>query len=197
MKIQVIQSIPENLLDEVTELLLEAFAQKVAHELRPHSDEQAKMIVKSSIVPDLGWVALDEKGKVIGVIGVGAFRKPFSRVTLGALVREFGIFGAVLRWLPFFLEDLSRAKRGEWRIEALAVKDGFRGRGIGTALLEAVIESARSQGVKVIKLEVVDTNEGAQKLYERLGFKKVRSLKTGWLTAPGGYRAVRFVRLEL
>lgn len=123
---QILQGITKELLDDVTELLLEAFAQKVAHELRPRSDEQAKMIVKTSIDPDLGRVALDERGKVIRAIGLGAFRKPFSRITFGVLAREFGIFGAVLRWLPFFYEDLSRAKRGEWRVEVLAVKEGAK-----------------------------------------------------------------------
>ena len=46
-----------------------------------------------------------------------------------------------------------------------------RGHGIGGALVEAVADWARSQGLKQLALDVVDDNEPAIALYRRKGFK--------------------------
>jgi len=55
-------------------------------------------------------------------------------------------------------------------IHDLAVLPEFQGRGVGTALLEAVAEHGRALGCCKITLEVHDTNSGAKRLYERAGF---------------------------
>ena len=54
----------------------------------------------------------------------------------------------------------------------LATRPAARGRGIGGALLRAVIEEARGRGGKMIHLEVRAGNEAVQ-LYVREGFAKV------------------------
>lgn len=55
-------------------------------------------------------------------------------------------------------------------IHDLAVLPGFRGRGVGAALLAAVEQRARERECCRITLEVLDTNEGAKKLYRKTGF---------------------------
>ncbi len=46
-----------------------------------------------------------------------------------------------------------------------------RGHGVGEALIEAVADWARSQGLKLLALDVIDDNEPAIALYRRKGFK--------------------------
>jgi len=58
----------------------------------------------------------------------------------------------------------------EIHINNIAIVPELRGRGIGTALLQRVIEEARRLGARRATLEVRASNEGARKLYERLGF---------------------------
>jgi ribosomal protein S18 acetylase RimI-like enzyme len=48
----------------------------------------------------------------------------------------------------------------------------WQGRGIGTGIVQAVIEQATARGVPV-ELSVVPANPRAQRLYERLGFEVV------------------------
>jgi GNAT superfamily N-acetyltransferase len=43
--------------------------------------------------------------------------------------------------------------------------------GIGTALVEKVIAWARTAGFETLRLDVVDVNEAAVRLYERMGFE--------------------------
>jgi ribosomal protein S18 acetylase RimI-like enzyme len=58
-------------------------------------------------------------------------------------------------------------------ILGIVVLDGFRGMGIGEALMKEVLRKARRIGVWLVELEVVSGNDTAQRLYERMGFRKV------------------------
>ncbi len=183
---------------DVAELLVDAFALKVEHELRPRTPEQALRLVAGSIDPELGWVALDEEGALAGVVGIGMRGRRFSHIGFVSLAREFGWAAAVPRWAIAAGETvLIRPRKRQWRIEVIAVRETARGGGIGTALLQAVIEAARDAGMRTVELEVVDVNERAMRLYERLGFRRVFTLPTGLITAGGGYRGIRFMRFDL
>lgn len=53
----------------------------------------------------------------------------------------------------------------------IAVDSCFRGRGVGSALMEAVLERALLLGAEDIFLEVRDSNAPARHLYEKYGFE--------------------------
>jgi ribosomal protein S18 acetylase RimI-like enzyme len=55
-------------------------------------------------------------------------------------------------------------------IESLVVAPEARGRGIGTALIEAARERFRARGLAYWSVAVVEANAGAVELYERAGF---------------------------
>ncbi|MEM1173843.1 MAG: GNAT family N-acetyltransferase [Pseudomonadota bacterium] len=55
-------------------------------------------------------------------------------------------------------------------LEALAVSDGFEGRGLGHGLMQAAEQDALEQGAESITLHVFARNERARALYERRGF---------------------------
>jgi GNAT superfamily N-acetyltransferase len=57
---------------------------------------------------------------------------------------------------------------------ALAVTEQARGRGAGTALLRALIDEARAEGVPALSLSVNGTNP-SRRIYERCGFVDVSS----------------------
>ena len=52
----------------------------------------------------------------------------------------------------------------------LAVLPEYRGQGVGSRLLQAVDERARELGCCKTTLEVIESNESARRLYERMGF---------------------------
>jgi ribosomal-protein-alanine N-acetyltransferase len=58
----------------------------------------------------------------------------------------------------------------EIHINNVAIRPEFRGRGIGTALLHHILAEAARLGARRATLEVRASNEGARRLYERLGF---------------------------
>jgi hypothetical protein len=53
------------------------------------------------------------------------------------------------------------------------VKEAYRGRGIGTALMEAALQAARDAGQKKAVLTSNHQLREALRLYERFGFKYV------------------------
>jgi len=65
----------------------------------------------------------------------------------------------------------------------IAVAPKWRGRGVGTRLLEAVIEQARARGARELFLEVRVSNQVAQRLYQRHGFREV-GRRRNYYTAP-------------
>lgn len=69
-------------------------------------------------------------------------------------------------------------------IHDLAVAPGFRGRGIGRALLTAIDDEARCLGCCRVTLEVRADNELAWQLYRRCGFRPSEPAETWFWSKP-------------
>lgn len=52
----------------------------------------------------------------------------------------------------------------------ICVSEGNQGRGYGNAMMQALLNEARAQGVESISLTVDATNSNAARLYEKFGF---------------------------
>lgn len=75
----------------------------------------------------------------------------------------------------------------EGHIMSIAVDPLYRGNGIGRALMEAVIDRLIKRGARYIGLEVRVSNQGAIKLYERLGFKKMKIIRRYYSDGEDAY----------
>lgn len=60
---------------------------------------------------------------------------------------------------------------GIWYVNALAVRAGARGHGIGTALMKVAEKQAAAAGYSMLSIQVYSQNTGAVRLYRRLGFE--------------------------
>jgi len=69
-------------------------------------------------------------------------------------------------------------------VHDLSVLQDFRGRGIGSRLLRAVEEQARSLGCGKVTLEVREVNPLAERLYRRLGYGDPSGFATRFLDKP-------------
>ena len=68
---------------------------------------------------------------------------------------------------------VAREAAGELHINNVAVRDQYRRRGVGSALLGRIVETAKGLRVQVAFLEVRSGNRPAQALYEKHGFKAI------------------------
>jgi len=53
----------------------------------------------------------------------------------------------------------------------IALLRAYWGQGIGSALLQALIEAAKTTNIELLELEVVESNQPAIALYEKYGFQ--------------------------
>lgn len=61
-------------------------------------------------------------------------------------------------------------------IQNIGIVSGKRGRGIGSVIVQHSLRGFQSVGIKIVTLEVTAKNAGAKRLYERLGFKVLRTV---------------------
>ena len=80
------------------------------------------------------------------------------------------------------------ASRYEADVQTIGVRAGRRGRGVGAALLGALLDEAARRGCTDVFLEVRADNPRAQRLYERFGFGPVR-VRRGYYQ-PAGVDAI-------
>lgn len=86
-----------------------------------------------------------------------------------AFVAEDTTTGAVIGCALYF-KRVSSWKGPTLHIEDLIVRPEYRGRYIGEALVDAVIEAARAKGIDRVELDVERDNQAALRFYRRKGF---------------------------
>jgi ribosomal-protein-alanine N-acetyltransferase len=72
---------------------------------------------------------------------------------------------------------------GELHVNTIAVDPARRRQGLGTRLVQHVIQEARAAGAHDATLEVRRSNTAAIQLYERLGFR-VEAIRPKYYTEP-------------
>lgn len=80
-----------------------------------------------------------------------------------------------------------RGDRG-W-VGGMGVVPEARRTGLGEILMTRLIDSARGAGVRELGLEVLEGNDGARLLYEKLGFRRTRRLEVLVWDGPPSERA--------
>ena len=106
---------------------------------------------------------------------VALYVKAWGRPGDTAVIAIDGGFPAGAAWYRLF----PRERPGYGFVDertpelAIAVVPNARGKGVGSALLGALLDRARAEGYDAISLSVDRNNAGAIELYERHGFERV------------------------
>jgi len=96
------------------------------------------------------------------------------------------------------IEAVGKKDKVKHRAEfGIGVLKEYWGLGIGSALLNACIECARTAGYKQLELTVVAENERAIALYQKAGFVEFGRNPMGFRSRKTGYQETVFMRLEL
>jgi ribosomal protein S18 acetylase RimI-like enzyme len=154
----------------VAEIFYETFEGKTS---KIFGDKNKAVAFISACLRDDRTLVAFKDGVAVGFAGLEYDKKGFMNASLQQTVRIFGL--GTLRVVLFggiFL--FNRARQNELYIESIAVSASEQGKGIGSKLLQATIDNALSKGFSQIKLEVIETNQNARKLYEKIGFKEFK-----------------------
>jgi RimJ/RimL family protein N-acetyltransferase len=89
--------------------------------------------------------------------------------------------GAAVGWISAEREDDNGSELG------MGIVDGFRGQGIGSALMDTVIDWARAANVERLVLRVFPHNERALGLYRKFGFVELEHKVGVWPRRNGEF----------
>lgn len=126
------------------------------------------------------YLAIDDGGQAVGTASVRIAGEPGGGLIppgiVGMALRSVGpantlrMLSSVLR-AALFTETPLRA--GEAYIYSVVVAEGLRGMGLGRQMMEQIEDEARHAGARAALLRVIVGNQGARRLYERLGYRVV------------------------
>ncbi len=80
---------------------------------------------------------------------------------------------------------------------AIALYQKYCGKGIGTAMLKAVLGAAKECGYEQAELEVISTNKDAIRLYEKFGFRTYGVFPDHMKYSDGSYADCNWMMLKL
>ncbi len=113
--------------------------------------------------------------EAVAAIEAMAFSNPWHAQTFRSLIRRNGALIAVAEadWGEILGYSVAWWVQDQAELANLAVKENFRGWGIGSALLDRVLLDLKDLGVDSLFLEVRFSNERAFALYRSRGFSEV------------------------
>ncbi|MDB6452430.1 GNAT family N-acetyltransferase [Falsirhodobacter sp. 20TX0035] len=166
---KILDGLPERHRSAAAELYWQAFGGKLGRVLGP--DDRGRDFVRRAIRADHVLAAV-EGDRLLGICGFKTARGAFVAADASVMRASYGTLGALWRRhaLGLLVQDTDNER---FLIDGLCVAEGARNRGVGTALIGAICTKARRQGYAAVRLDVVDTNLDARRLYERLGFRAV------------------------
>jgi GNAT superfamily N-acetyltransferase len=164
--------LPEEYRDSAVDLYEEAFGQKFS--LAIPSKEKRITFLKKCFILDyvIGAIYKDE------LIGIAGFKTPKGSLTGGItyseLLSQLGVIKGNWAAVIFNLYDRKAAFK-ELIMDGIAVHSNARGKGVGSYLLTEIAKYAKEHEFNKVRLDVIDINSKAKILYERMGFKSVKT----------------------
>jgi ribosomal-protein-alanine N-acetyltransferase len=152
-----------------------------------HFANVAQVLIRPMSEPDVGAVV---------VIELASYRFPWSEgifrdcLKVGYVCRIACVEDAVAGY------GIVSTGAGEAHILNLCVREDFRCRGIGSQLLEDLLERAAAAAVDTAYLEVRPSNTAAIRLYKAFEFVHV-GLRRGYYQAPEGREDAAVFKLAL
>jgi ribosomal protein S18 acetylase RimI-like enzyme len=160
----------------VAQLYWAAFGGKLGRVMGPEARALAFVARVADPAHALSAVAAD--GRLLGIVGFKTARGAFVGGELADLAAVYGRLGGLWRLAALSLLERDTENR-RFLMDGICVAACQRGRGIGSALLDAVAAEAASRGYGELRLDVVDGNPRARALYERRGFRAVGHARIG------------------
>ena len=186
--------LPENHFDEAAELYEIAFGEKFSMAIPNHGDRIK--LIRDSLMKDYAITAFD-KDRLIGIAG---YHTPSGSLTGGMtasrIFKLLGIVNGIRACLIMSFYD-RKPSTGELIMDGIAVHPDYRGRGIGTELLNRIVSYASENGYMSVRLDVIDTNSEARKLYERFGFRVVKKENYSLLKPVLGFGGSAIMEYEV
>ncbi len=189
--------IPEKFRSVAAELYDEAFGKKLSVAVK--NDKDRKCLFNKGLTLKYAISAISNQENQ-GLLGIAGFQTSDGSLTGGVgyrdLLSQLGFVKGNWAAVIFSLYE-RKPKPGQLVMDGIAVHWDARGMGVGSQLLDEIRKYARRHGYNRVRLDVIDTNPKAKKLYERLGFKAVKTESFPYMRSLLGFGGVTTMELTV
>jgi len=186
--------LPEQFRSKAVSLYEEAFGKKISVAVR--SNKKRSKLLSNCLMPEYAIVAIS-KGKLIGIAGFQTYSGSLTGgITYKKLLSQLGFIKGNWAALVFSLYQRNPSP-GELVMDGIVVDSNMRRRGIGGKLLDEIAKYANAHKFNRIRLDVINTNPRAKKLYKHKGFKTVKEELYPYLNWLLGFSGSTTMELRL
>ncbi len=144
------------------------------------SRQQRLSLLAESLNLDFAFCATDA-GQLVGLAGFKTGDGSFTDgMTYRSLIKHTGLVRGNWAAMVFSLYERSLTP-GQLLMDGIVVDASMRGRGVGTRLLDELMAFAKSNDYADVRLDVIDTNPDARRMYERNKFTATKTENFGYL----------------
>ena len=135
--------------------------------------------MKDGINIQRGISAISADNELLGISGFQLGNTSLTDIKFRTFVVKYGIIKGTFKYIILaVLFNRKPDKKSQLLMDGIAVKEGNRGRGIGKQLFIELEKFSIQSKMTSIKLDVIDENPKAKKLYESIGFVPIKYSKT-------------------
>ena len=186
--------IPEEQRARTVKLYDIAFGEKLA--LAVSNEDDRAQLLSTAMQLEYSIGAFDGE-KLIGIAGFSTIQGSLTGgINYRGLLTELGWMKGNRAAVVFSLYE-RKAVDGELLMDGIVVDPEYRGKGVGTLLFSRLVAFANSEEYSTIRLDVIDTNPNARRLYERLGFQAESTENFEFLRCFLGFGASTKMTLKL
>ena len=186
--------IPEHLRMAAVELYDQAFGQKFS--VAVGNKEQRLALLRQGFMLDYAIAAIYDN-KLIGIAGFQTADSSLTHaINYEMLISHLGLIEGHWATLIFSLYERDFVS-GELLMDGIAVHSHYRGQGVGSGLIKELTIYAKEFNYNSIRLDVIDTNSDAKKLYQHLGFNEKTTENFPYLRWLLGFSASTEMALTL
>lgn len=184
--IELVHGIPEAMRSSAAALYEDAFGAKFAVAIPSAQVRMALLADSLNLAFAFGAISGNQ---LVGLAGYKTRGGSFTDgMTYRLLLKHAGLLRGSWAALVFSFYERSMTP-GQLLLDGIVVDASMRGHGIGSRLLHELSQFAASDGYASVRLDVIDTNPKARRLYERKGFKTTRTDRFGYLRWLLGFGA--------
>ena len=141
------------------------------------------------------WTAIVD-GRIAGILTRQSSGETFYNIGTRRLLATFWPLKTLRVLFNFLLLNESPPQNALY-VESIAVDAEIRGLGIGRKLMAEAEARARELNLPLLALDVIGDNQGAIRLYERLGYKIVKTTRGFLVTYVTGSDEVHRMEKQL
>ncbi len=183
-EVTIARGLNDALVEDALRVSYDAFSKKFRIGFRD-ADDFVRLFVDS--VDTTICLSATAGGRLMGILTFQTKGREFYHLKPMAVFTRFSPPRAVRVMFNLLLLGLDDGVGDdEFVVDSLAVDRSARGMGVGTELMRNAEEMALSMRKRMMSLSVIGDNEGAIRLYERLGYEKTRTWRGFFVKLASG-----------